>query len=181
MPSAGFLFASQPVCLSRNCSDLPRHVLGCRASSSSGLPSQLAFRHLMVGAGTGHQTETAIGPQLPLGSKPVWGLQNTQQFSGSNRTDRWNLTQPFPHLVFLAFRHQISSYFLAQGSQHIQLLVVQLRPPAHSRFMDLCQPLRPMPRSIDLLPLQGMAQLRYIAYPGHHPTLVAGDGQITSP
>jgi hypothetical protein len=37
MPSAGFLFASQPVCLSRNCSDLTRHVLGCPASLSSGL------------------------------------------------------------------------------------------------------------------------------------------------
>src|SRR5215475_7226877 len=31
------------------------------------LPSQLALRHLMVGAGTGHYTQTAIGPQLPLG------------------------------------------------------------------------------------------------------------------
>ena len=38
------------------------------------LPSQLVFRYLTVGAGTGHHTQTAIGPQLPLGTKPVRGL-----------------------------------------------------------------------------------------------------------
>ena len=57
------------------------------------LPSQLAFRNLMVGAGTGHHTKTAIGPKLPLGTEPVRSLQNAQQLSGSNRTNRWNLTQ----------------------------------------------------------------------------------------
>jgi hypothetical protein len=73
-------------------------------------------------------------------------------------------------------------YFLAQGSQRIQLLVVQLRPPAHSRFMDLCQPLHPMPRSIDLLAAAGYGPAAiHSLYPGHHPTLVAGDSQITSP
>ena len=68
------------------------------------LPSQLAFRNLMVGAGTGHHTKTAIGPKLPLGTELVRSLQNAQQLSGSNRTNRWNLTQALPHLVLLALR-----------------------------------------------------------------------------
>src|SRR5258707_643257 len=44
------------------------------------LPSELAVRNLVIGAGTGHHTKPTIGPQLALGTKPVRGLQNTQQF-----------------------------------------------------------------------------------------------------
>ena len=42
--SVVFLFASQPLGLSRSCSDLPRHVLGCRASLPSGFSSLLLRR-----------------------------------------------------------------------------------------------------------------------------------------
>src|SRR6267142_7068252 len=39
----------------------------------------------------------------------------------------------------------------AQGSQRIELLVIKLRSPAHSRFADLPEPLGTMTRGIDLL------------------------------
>src|SRR6267143_3835246 len=94
------------------------------------LPSELAVRNLVMGAGPGHHTKPTIGPQLALGTKPVRGLQNTQQFGRPNRANRRNRTQPFPNLVLLAFRQEVSPYFLAKGSQCIQLLVVQLRPSA---------------------------------------------------
>src|SRR5215467_15010726 len=118
-------------------------------------PSELAVLHLVIGTAAGHHCQTTIGPQLSLGAKPVWGLQNAQKFRRPNRTNRRNLTQPFPNLVLLALGQQISTYFLAQGSQRIQLLVAQLRPPVHPGFQDLPEPLCPMPRAIDLLAAAG--------------------------
>src|SRR5262245_20975941 len=112
------------------------------------LPSQLPVSNLVIGTGTGHHAETAIGPQLPLGTKPMRGLQDAQQFRRPNRSHRRNLTQSLPHLVLLALCQQVSPDFLAQASQRIQLLVVQLCPPVYSWFVNLSEPLRPMPRAI---------------------------------
>ena len=48
--------------------------------------------------------ETAIGPQLSLGTKTVWGLQQPYQQGSTNRTDRRNLAQEFHALVLAAFQ-----------------------------------------------------------------------------
>src|SRR5215469_16709840 len=42
-------------------------------------PLELAVLHLVIGTAASHDCETTIGPQLSLGTKPVWGLQNAQQ------------------------------------------------------------------------------------------------------
>jgi len=49
------------------------------------------------------------------------GLQNAQQHGGANRADRGDLAEQFPGFVLLALREQISSYFLAQHAQRIEL------------------------------------------------------------
>src|SRR5713101_3973298 len=114
-------------------------------------PFELSFHHPVIGAAVRLDAQPAVGPQLPLGPEAVRGLQNAQQLSRTNRADRGNLAEAFPSLVLLAFCQQIPPYFLAQQSQRIQLLVVKLGPPAHSRLADLPNPLGPMAGCIDLL------------------------------
>ena len=46
--------------------------------------------------------------------------------------------------MFLAFEQKILLHFTMQGSQRVELLVVELRPATHTRFDDLLQPLLPM-------------------------------------
>src|SRR5262249_11390151 len=83
-------------------------------------------------------------------------------------------------LCFLPSTNRSLPLSLATGSQPSDLLVVQPRPPTHSRFSNLCQPLRPMPRSINLLTATGDGPTAIDGlYSGHHPTLIPGDGQIT--
>src|SRR5258707_15790507 len=62
-----------------------------------------------------------------------------------------DLAEQFPRLVFLALREQLPPHLLTHRPQRIELLVVKLGPPAHSRFADLPEPLGPMARCIDLL------------------------------
>jgi len=44
-----------------------------------------------------------------------------------DEADRRNLAEPFPRVVFLILGYQIPPYLLAQRSQCVQLLIVQLR------------------------------------------------------
>ena len=98
---------------------------------------QLSTDRTVIGTAVCLNGKTAVLPQRPLGAEAVRRLQDTQQHGGSDRTERRNLAKPFPHLKFLTLRQQISPHFLAQRSQCIQLLIVILGPPAHSRFADL--------------------------------------------
>ena len=128
-------------------------VIACsvRESRPASSSVELSFHIPVIGAAVRLDAKTAVGPQLPLGAETVRGLQNTQQYGRPDRTDRRNLAEPFPGLVFLALREQLPPHFLTQRPQRIELLVVKLRPPAHSRFRDLPEPLGTMARCIDLL------------------------------
>src|SRR6266404_8634187 len=108
-------------------------------------------------------------------------LQDAKQHGGPNRTDRGDLAEQFPRLVFLALREQISPHLLAQTSQRIELLVVKLRPPAHSRFVDFREPLGTMARCIDLLAgtRDGPTAIDGL-HPSHNPAEISGDGEITA-
>ena len=66
-------------------------------------------------------------------------------------TDRRNLAEPFPGLVFLALRQQLPPHFLTHRPQRIELLVGKLGPPAHSPLTDLPRPLGTMAWCMDLL------------------------------
>ncbi len=48
--------------------------------------------------------QTAVGPQLPLGAEAMGGLDQRDQQSGSNGTNRGNLPQPFGRALFSALR-----------------------------------------------------------------------------
>ena len=77
------------------------------------LALKLAFDYLVIGAAVHFDTQTTVGPQLPVGAEPVRRLQDPQQHRRPDRTDRGNLAEPFPDLVLLALHKQISSYFSA--------------------------------------------------------------------
>jgi hypothetical protein len=65
--------------------------------------------------------------------EPLCGVSRREvRLCRSDRTDRRDLAKPLRGHVLLALRQQVSVRFSAQRSQRIQLLVVQLRPPAHS-------------------------------------------------
>src|ERR1700681_4345318 len=83
--------------------------------------------------------------------------------------------------MFLALPEQLAPHLLTQGSQRIQLLVVELRAAAYARFTDFRQPLRTMARCRDLLAGAGdgaTAVQRF--YPGHDPCQIVADGQIAA-
>src|SRR5271156_4382954 len=82
-------------------------------------------------------TQSAVGPQRPLGAKTVRGLQNTQQYGGTDRTDRGDLAEQFPRRVFLPPCHQPPALLFTSRPQRIELWVENPPPPAHSRFRDL--------------------------------------------
>src|SRR6266436_4397200 len=109
------------------------------------------------------------------------GLQNAQQYGGPDRTDRGNLAEPFPGLVFLALRQQLPPHFLTYRPQRIELLVVKLSPPAHSRFADLPEPLGTMARCINLLAgtRNGPTAIDRL-HSRHDPSEIFGDREITA-
>ena len=83
--------------------------------------------------------------------------------------------------MFLALREQLPPHFLTHRPQRIELLVVKLRPPAHSRFADLPEPLGTMARCIDLLAgtRNGPTAIDGL-HPRHDPSEIFGDGEITA-
>src|ERR1700730_16917828 len=142
---------------------------------------QLPVDTTVIGAALCLDAKSAVRPQLPLGAETMRSLQDAQQHGGADRTDRRNLAEPFPGLVFLALREQIPPHLLPHRAQRIELLVVKLRPPAHSRFRDLPEPFGTMPRCIDLLAgtRNGPTAIDRF-HPRHDPYEIFGDGEITT-
>ena len=78
--------------------------------------------------------QSAVPPQLPLAAEAMRGLDQCDQPSSANRTDRRNLPQQFRGPMFPALRQQIPPHGLTQRSQSIELLVEELGPLAHPSF-----------------------------------------------
>jgi hypothetical protein len=74
---------------------------------------QLSTHVLVLRTVAGVDRQSAVRPQLPLGTEAMRGLDQRQQ-SGANRTDRRNLPQPFRGPMFPALRQQIPPYGLTQ-------------------------------------------------------------------
>src|ERR1700688_3470642 len=90
-------------------------------------PVELSFYVTIVTAAVGLDTKTAEGPQLPLGAEAVRGLYDANQHCRPDRTHRRNLTEQLPRRVSLAFAEQLAPHLLAQGTERIELLEVELR------------------------------------------------------
>src|SRR5882672_2870400 len=105
----------------------------------------------MIGTAACLDGQTTVFPQGPLAAEAVRSLQNAQQHRCPDRANRGDLAEPFPGLLLLTLHQQLVPHSLAQYSQRIQLLVIKFRPPAHSEFLDLLQPLGTMASGIDFL------------------------------
>src|SRR5580658_8644731 len=66
----------------------------------------------VIGAALCLDAKSAVGPELPLAAETVRGLQNAQQYRRPDRTNRRNLTEPFPDRMFLALRQQLPAHLL---------------------------------------------------------------------
>ena len=88
--------------------------------------------------------QTAVAPQLPLGAKPVRGLDQGDQQRCPNRTDGRNLPESLAGAMLPALGQKFASYVSPQNLQPIQLEIEQLGPTAHPSFADLAQPFGPM-------------------------------------
>src|SRR5713101_908931 len=112
---------------------------------------QLPVHTTVIGAALCLDAKSAVRPQLPLGAETMRSLQDAKQHGGPDRADRGDLAEQSPRLVYLGLRQQLPPHLLTHRPQRIELLVVKLGPPAHSRFADLPEPLGTMAWCIDLL------------------------------
>src|SRR5208282_890213 len=72
-------------------------------------------------------------------------------------------------------------YFLAQRSQSIELLVVELGPAVHPEFANLREPFGTMARRVDLLAGTRNAPTAIDGlHPGHDAGQIFADGQIAA-
>jgi len=75
--------------------------------------------------------QTTVGPKLSLASKAVRGLHPGNQLRGPYRTDAGNLPQQLGGQMFPALGQELAAYLPPQNLQSIQMLIEQLRTPAH--------------------------------------------------
>src|ERR1700733_3255832 len=118
-------------------------------SYGGNFPRQHQTRHPWFHAASHHSgieilQRTTVGPELALGAKTMWRLNQGHQQGRSNRTDRRNLAQQLGGRMLLAFEQEVVLHFTMQCSQRVDLLVVKLGPAAYARFADLVQPLLAM-------------------------------------
>ena len=64
--------------------------------------SELSLQNAVFAADGSLQSQAAVGPELPLGAKPVRRLNQSDQQSRPNRTDGRNLAQQIRGVVLLA-------------------------------------------------------------------------------
>jgi len=92
---------------------------------------ELTLDKTVLPAAVGLQSQAAVGPQLPFGAKAMGRLNQSDQQSRPNRSDRRNLAQPLHRAVLATLGQQILPYLLAQNNQRIELPVVELGSAAH--------------------------------------------------
>src|SRR5437879_13877293 len=98
----------------------------------------------------------------------MWRLDQSDQQSRPDRTNRWNLTQPFHRGVLAALGQEIKPHLLAQNSHGIALLVVEFGATAHAGFREFAQPFRPVASCVHLLRDTGAVPARRKSFPRLH-------------
>src|ERR1019366_5749376 len=83
----------------------------------------LTFHQTVFPTGASLQGQSAVGPQLPLGTETMWGLNQSHRQGRSNRPQVRNLSQLRGDGMLATLRQQFPPSLLAQVLQHVQLLV----------------------------------------------------------
>src|SRR2546427_5741644 len=142
---------------------------------------ELALDKTVFPAAVGLQSQTAIGPELPLGAKAMRRLDQSDQQSRPDRTNRWNLTQPLHRGVLAALGQEIKPHPLAQNSQGIELLVVEFGATAHAGFGDFAEPFRSVAWCVHLLAGTGNGPASIKSFQTiHYPREISSDRQIAA-
>src|SRR5258707_13700891 len=92
----------------------------------------------------GFQSQSAIGPELSLGAKPMRGLDQSHRQSRANRPQGGDLPQFGSDGMLATLRQQFAPGLLAQGLQHIQLLIELLGAATGASLGDIYQALADM-------------------------------------
>src|SRR5712692_11296925 len=146
----------------------------------SGAP-QLAFDIAVFPAVAGFQPQSAVGPELALGAKPMWGLDQRHRQSGANRPQRGNLPQFGGDRMLATLRQQFSPGLLAQVLQHVQLLIKLLGSAASAGLWNFSQPLAAVAGVVDVPAGTGNRPATIESFQAiHDPRKIFNDGQITS-
>src|ERR1700690_29815 len=143
--------------------------------------SELSLQNAVFAADGSLQSQTAVGPELPLGAEAMRGLNESDQQSCSDRTNRRNLAQQIRRVVLLALHQQIASDLLTKNLQCVELPIAEIRPGAYAGFSDLGQPFVPMAWRVDSLSRAGNRPTSVESFePVHHPREILGDRQVAA-
>src|SRR5215469_5700540 len=82
------------------------------------------------------QSQSAVLPQLALTAETMRGLDQCHRQSGTNRTQRGNLSQLGGDAMFATLGQKLAACLLAHVLQHVQLLIEVLSSPPRSGFAD---------------------------------------------
>jgi hypothetical protein len=97
---------------------------------------QLAPDIMVLGTAVRFDPKPDVSPELPLGAKTMRCLQDGEDECRPDRADEGNLAQQFCCAVFGSLGQQIASHVLAQRSQHIELLIRELREHRGCAFLE---------------------------------------------
>src|SRR4029077_1280853 len=169
----------------RTLKDIFQVVIVIRVEPANGQESfgtlELTLDKTVFPAAVGLQSQTAVGPELPLGAKAMGRLNQSDQQSRPNGSDRRNLAQPLHRAVLSALGQEITPHFLTQDIQRVELLVVELGTTAHAGLCDLAEPFRTIAWCVDLLAGTGNGPASVESFQAiHHPREISSDGQVAA-
>src|SRR5215469_2695270 len=109
------------------------------------------------------------------------GLDQRDQQSRPNRTDRRNLPQQLARSMFAALLEKISPYGSMQSLEGVEFVVKELGPMANADFRNLGQPSRTVARGVDRGAGAGNGRAAIQRLEAiHHPGEIFADRQITA-
>jgi hypothetical protein len=124
-------------------------------------------------------SQAAVAPELPLGSKPVWRIGRGDNLRRSDRTQLRNASQQSDGAVSAALGQHAGFGLLAQFPNVIQLFIEPCRALPHTRFTNLSQPLLALCGLVNTRPLRPNATASVNGFnPKHRSVRVSGEGLI---
>jgi hypothetical protein len=116
--------------------------------------SHLTFEKTVFRTGAGLQGQSAIGPELLLGSETMRGLDQATA-SAARIGPRHGICRSLAVIACLRLSANSPPRLLPQVLQHVQFLIESFGATPHPGFADSCQPLSSMPGVINVSPGTG--------------------------